>query len=126
MSSFFRTSKQAFINAFISNIKHICNDGGLVETKTESIMGLEGYRLHKINFDTWIKLVCCVYLHKHKTLFNSEPVKSLYTSLMADALAEEKLQLLKWLAYSKVRPLKTVMEWHDFTRRVCFYHSLGS
>ena len=45
---------------------------------------------------------------------------------MADALTEEKLQLLKWLAYSKVRPLKTVMEWHDFTRRVCFHHSLGS
>ena len=64
VSSFFRTSKQAFINAFLSNIKHINKTGGLVETKSESIMGIEGHVLHKINLDTWAKLVCCVYLHK--------------------------------------------------------------
>ena len=73
-----------------------------------------------------MKLVCCVYLHKHKTLFNSEPIESLYVSLTATSLTEDKLQLLKWLAYSKVNPIKTLAEWHDFTRRVCFHHSSGS
>ena len=64
-------------------------------------------------------------LHKHKT-FNSEPIESLYVSLTATSLTEDKLQLLKWLAYSKVNPIKTLAEWHDFTRWVCFHHSSGS
>ena len=67
------------------------------------------------------KLVCCIYLLKNKTLFNSEPIESLYTSLMATSLTKEKRQLLKWLAYSKVCPLKSLAELHDFTRRVCFH-----
>ena len=58
VSSFFRTSKQAFINAFLSNIiKHISKTAALVETKSDSVMGFEGYVLHKINLDTWVKLV---------------------------------------------------------------------
>ena len=88
-------------------------------------MGFEGQVLKKLNTDVWVKLVCCVYLLKHKT-FNSEPIESLYKSLTATSLTEEKQQLLKWLAYSKVQSLKTLAEWHDFTRRVCFHHSSGS
>ena len=65
-------------------------------------MGIEGYKVHKINVDAWIKLVCSVYLMKHKTLFNSENICSLYTSLISTTLA---VQLLKWLAYNKVAPL---------------------
>ena len=55
-------------------------------------MGVEGYVLKKINLDAWIKLVCSVYLAKHKTLFNSEPIGSLYTSLMATPLADEVIK----------------------------------
>ena len=72
-------------------------------------MGIEGYVLHKINLDAWIKFVCSVYLMKHKTLFNSEPIASLYTSLMATPLADDKVQLLKWLAYDKVVPLRKIL-----------------
>ena len=32
--------------------------------------GHEGQDFDKINFDTWLKLVCAVYLLKYKTLFN--------------------------------------------------------
>ena len=42
VSSFFRTSKQAFVNAFLNNVNHICASGGLLETRTESIMGFQG------------------------------------------------------------------------------------
>ena len=89
-------------------------------------MGIEGYILHKINLDAWIKLVCSVYLMKHKTLFNSEPIGSLYALLMSTPLADDKVQLLKWLAYDKVVPFTKLSDWHDFTRRICFYHSTGS
>ena len=127
VSSFFRTSQQAFINTFLGNIKHIIGIRGLIETKFKLVTGFgEGHVLENINFETWVKLVLCVYLLKHKTLFNSEPIDSLYTSLTATSLTEEKGQLLKWLAYSKVHPLKSLAEWHDFTRRVCFHHSTGS
>ena len=42
------------------------------------------------------------------------------------SLANEKFQLLKWLAYDKVLPLSRLSDWHDFTRRVCFYSTTGS
>ena len=126
VSSFFRTSKQTFLTSFIENIEHICCSDIFVETRSETLMGVEGYVLQKINLDAWIKLVCSVYLAKHKTLFNSEPIGSLYTSLMATPLADEKVQLLKWLAYNKVVPITKISQWHDFTRRICFYHSPGS
>ena len=45
---------------------------------------------------------------------------------MTTPLADDKVQLLKWLAYDKVVPLTKLSDWHDFTRRVCFYHSTGS
>ena len=88
--------------------------------------GNEGYVVHKINLDAWIKLVCSVYLTKHKTLFSSEAIASLHASLMSSPLAKEKIQLLKWLAYDKILPLTRLFDWHDFTRRVCFYHCTGS
>ena len=126
ISSFFKTSKQTFVKVFIENIEHICNSDTFVEAQSETMMGIEGYVLRKINLDAWVKLVCSVYLTKHKTLFNSEAIASLYASLMSDPLADEKVQLLKWLAYDKVVPLSRISDWHDFTRRICFYHSTGS
>ena len=72
ISSFFRTSKQAFLTAFIENIEHICGGDIFVQARSETLMGIEGYVLQKINLDVWIKLVCSVYLMKHKTLFNSD------------------------------------------------------
>ena len=59
-----------------------------------------------------------------KTLFNSEVV-SLHASLISP-LANEKMRLLKCLAYDKAVPLCRISDWHDFTRRVCCYHSTGS
>ena len=88
-----------------------CDGGTFVETQSAIVMGIEGYILHNINLDAWIKLVCSVYLMKHKT-FNSEPISSLYASLMATSLADGKVQLLKWLAYDIVVPFT---DWHDFT-----------
>ena len=126
ISSFFKTSKQTFLTVFIENIEHVCDGPTFIETQSKTRMGIEGYVLHKINFDAWIRLVCSVYLMKHKTLFNSEPINSLYASLMATPLADDKVQLLKWLAYNKIAPLTRLSEWHDFTLRMCFYHSTGS
>ena len=64
---FFRTSKQT-LHIFIENIEHICDGGTFVETQSVMFMGIEGYILHKINLDAWIKLGCSVYLMKHKTV----------------------------------------------------------
>ena len=61
-----------------------------------------------------------MYLIKHKPLFSSESIASSHKSL-----TDEKVQLLKWLAYDKLVPLKNTSDWHDFTKRVCFYHSSG-
>lgn len=66
ISSFFKTSKQTFVTVFLDNIEHICNDSPLILTIDEQIMGIEGQKISQINTDTWIKLVCCVYLNKHK------------------------------------------------------------
>ena len=52
-------------------------------------MGIEGYILKKLLFDGWVKLSCCVYLLKHKTLFNSERISSLHASLMASTLPDD-------------------------------------
>ena len=121
ISSFFKTLKQT-LNVFIENIEHIC-DG---EAQSAIAMGIEGYVLHKINLEAWIKMICSVYLTKHKTLFNNEAIVSLHASLMSSPLANEEMWLLKWLAYDKVVPLCRISNWHDFTRRVCYYPSTGS
>ena len=126
ISSFFKTSKQTFIKVFIENIGHICDGEAFVNTQSATLMGMEGYVLQKINLDAWIKFICSVYLTKHKTLFNSEAIGLLHASLMSSPLPNEKVQLLKWLAYDKTVPLTTLSDWHDFTRRICFYHSTGS
>ena len=81
-------------------------------------MGVEGYGICKVDVEAWTRLVCSVYLLKHKTLSNSEAIASLHTSLTAATLTDDKIQLLKWLAYDKVDPFKTLSDWHDFTRRV--------
>ena len=77
ISSFFRTSKKTFVSVFMENIQYICSNG-LVDLREVEIGGTEGYVLNKIIWEGWVKLVCCVYLYKHKTLFNSEPVPSLH------------------------------------------------
>ena len=41
ISSFFRTSEQAFVTVFLDNIEHICNDDPLILTTNEQIMGIE-------------------------------------------------------------------------------------
>ena len=126
ISGFFRTSKQTFVTVFLDNIEHICNDNPLILTSDKQIMGIQGQQISQINTDTWIKLVCCIYLNKHKTLFNSEKVSSLYVSLQTQPIPDDKQQLLKWLAYTNIAPINTLCLWHDFTRRVCFHHSRGS
>ena len=59
--------------------------------------GHEGQAFNKINTDAWLKLVCTVYLLKHKTLFNSEPTESLYMSLQASQLSPQILNGLHTL-----------------------------
>ena len=110
ISSFFRTSKQTFVTVFIENLEHICNEL-LVETNSATFMRIEEHTLLKINLNAWIKLICSMYLTKHKTLFNSEPIASLHTSLVTTSLTVDKVQLLKWLAYVKVVPLRNILEW---------------
>ena len=68
ISSFFRTSKKAFTTAFIENLQYICSDD-FEDMESYKAMGAEGYILKKLLFDGWVKLSCCVYLLKHKTLF---------------------------------------------------------
>ena len=122
ISHFYKTSKLTFVRAFINNFKHTCNDGGLINMTS----GDEGQAFDDINSDAWLKLVCTVYLLKHKTLFNSEPIESLHTSLQASQLSPQKQNLLKWLAYSGEESITNLSQWHEFTRRVCFYHSSAS
>ena len=126
VSGFFRTSKHTFVTVFLDNIEHICNDNPLVLTSDKHIMGIDGQQISQIITDTWIKLVCCIYLNKHKTLFNSEKTSSLYVSLQKSPIPDDKQQLLKWLAYTNIAPIDSLSQWHDFTRRVCFHHSRGS
>ena len=42
ISSFFRTSKQAFVTAFLDNTEHICNDSPLILTSDKQVIGIEG------------------------------------------------------------------------------------
>ena len=51
-----------------------------------SVCGIEGYQ---INLDAWTRFVCCVYLLKHKTLYNSERMSSLFISLTNNPLDED-------------------------------------
>ena len=53
-------------------------------------------KLARINHEARIRLVCCVYLLKHKTPYNSEPVLALHSALTNPPLGENKVQLLKW------------------------------
>ena len=124
VSSFFKTSKQVFLNAFIDNCKYICESGPLVELRDCENLGMTGSILVGISTDAWYRVVSCVYLSKHKTLFHSEPIPSLHKSLTVD-LTPEKNRLMKCLAYkdSEIRPLTSLTDWHAFTHRVCFHHS---
>ena len=72
--------------------------------------------------DAMNRPACCVYLVKHK--YNSEQISSLYFSLTNTPLHEDK-QLLKWLAYENIAPIKSVIQRNDITRRVCFHHNSG-
>lgn len=125
ISGFFRTSKKTFTSVFIENLLYVCS-GGFVDMQSHDAGGNEGYVLNKIVFEGWVKLVCSVYLYKHKTLFNSEPIPTLHASLTVSPLPEDKVQIMKWLAYTQIAPVQNLSQWHDFTRRVCFYHSSGS
>ena len=44
------------------------------------------------------------------TLDETVSIASLYTSLMASPPADEKVQLLKWLAYDQAVPLTKICE----------------
>ena len=127
ISSFFKTSKQTFLNAFIDNWSYLCEDCSLVEMKVYESLGITGLIVTNINLETWNKLVCCVYLLKHKALFQSEQIPSLHKSLVVE-LSPQKVRLLKCLAYkdNEIKSFHSLSEWHDFTHRVCFYHSSGS
>ena len=54
---------------FIENVEYICSDG-FVDMQGQVVTGVEGYVLNNIVMEKY-----CVYLYKHKTLFNSEPVQ---------------------------------------------------
>ena len=47
-------------------------------------------------------------------------------SLQASQLSPQKQNLLKWITYSGGESVTNLCQWHDFTRRVYFYHSTGS
>ena len=126
VSSFFKTSKQVFLSAFVDSCSYICENGPLVEVDDCDNQGITGSVIIGLSTDAWFRLVCCVYLLKHKTLFHSEPIPSLHKSLTVEELNPEKTRLMKCLAYKDIRPLTTLTDWHVFTHRVCFHHSTGS
>ena len=89
----------------MDNIDHICFDGHFLqfsEVPIDSMPPLQVNRFSSINLESWIRLVCCVYLDKHKTLYNSEQRATLHASLMNNALPDDKVQLLKWRAYKHI------------------------
>ena len=87
------------------------------EVPIDSMPHLQVNRLSSINFESWIRLVCCVYLDKHKTLYNSEQIATLHASLMNNPLPDDKVQLLKWLAYKQFLPFtSTAKAWFTIRR----------
>ena len=121
ISSFFKTSKQAFLTPFSEHCLYICENGPIVEMKDVE----DGCIINDISTDAWYRLVCSVYLVKHKTLFQSESIPSLHKSLTVQ-LNAKKIRLMKCLAYKDMNPLRSISDWHTFTHRVCFHHSTGS
>ena len=124
-SALFSVQVSKLLLRLLSTISVTCPDNAFFEVESCSVSGIDGYHFKKINLEAWNRLVCCVYLLKHKTLYNSEQI-SLYFQLTNTPLHEDKQQLLKWLAYKNMCPFTSLVQWHDFTRRVCFYHSSGS
>jgi hypothetical protein len=57
ISHFYKTLKLTFVRAFINNIKHVCNDSGLINMTS----GEEGQAFDEINSDAWLKLVCTMF-----------------------------------------------------------------
>ena len=100
ISSFFRTSKQVFINAFVDNCTYICNEGPFVELTNIDTLGMTGSVIKDVSITAWYKLVCCVYLLKHKALFHNESIRSLHKSVTVQ-LTTEKKRLMKVLAYKE-------------------------
>ena len=127
VSSFFRTTKQTFVSTFVEYASYICKDGELVCMElVQGISGRQAHTLANINETAWGKLVCSVYLLKHKTLFSSERIDLMHRSMSTTPLPQDKTRLLKWLAYSDIAALDTLAKWHDFVCRVCFYHNTCS
>ena len=71
-------------------MQYICS-GGFVQMQAMEALGIQGFALNSINLEGWLKFVCCMYLNKHKTLFNSEPIASLHASLMLSPLPEDTI-----------------------------------
>ena len=88
-------------------------------------MGLDGFVLQTLNMEAWLRLVCCLYLTKHKTLFHSEQIGALHNSPCRE-LSPDNIRLLKCLAYTDIKPFTSLSDWHNFTHRVCFHHSSGT
>ena len=87
---FLRTTKQTYVNVFLDNYLHICGNYSIGTMDKVDVLGVEGNVITSLNYNAWIKFVCSVYLMKHKTLYNSEKIESLYSSMTCNPPSQTK------------------------------------
>ena len=124
VSGFYRTPSAKILETFLRYVEHISpSSDPLVEIKSDKFLG--------ISESAFTRLMCCTYLAKHSSLYGvwyPSPV-DLYNAFQRaeqPVYSKEMDMILKWLAYQGDAQVKSLPEWSDFTRRVCYFDNHGS
>lgn len=95
VSSFFHITKKTFLEIFLQHANYIC-----AGSKAESLVCIDDNMFCSIELDSFIRLVCTVYLMKrHKSVLNGVALDQFHASFINQPISNENMQLLSWLSW---------------------------
>ena len=95
VSSFFKHTKQNFLECFFSNIQFVLNNNSLI-TFVEDGNGHTVFE--SVSTEHWLHLVCSVYLDKHSSLYSGQTLERFRDSF----IAVRKTSWMGWVRRQRV------------------------
>ena len=118
VSSFFKHTKQNFLQCFFSNIQFVLNSNSLI-TFVEDGNGHTVFE--SVSTEHWLHLVCSVYLDKHSSLYSGQTLERFRDSFIAPPLSDECETLLGCVGLGDKECLTTTSDWCHFVRAISFH-----